>query len=82
MGFGLELAPKWCQYAMDTILSRSRVPSAKGFFDDVTVPGLLHAWRQLWQDTLRVMSALTGAGLMIGLKKCKFLVRACVVLGY
>ena len=82
MGFGLELAPKWCQYAMDSILSRSGVPAAKGFFDDVTIPGQLHDWRGLWADTLLVLGALTSAGLMIGLKKCKFLVRSVVVLGY
>ncbi len=74
MGFGLELAPKWCQHAMDDILSGTGVPRAKGFFDDVTIPGLRALWRQLWEDTLKVMGALTGAGFMLGLKKCKFLV--------
>ncbi len=39
MAFGLELAPKWCQYATDDILQGAGVPKAKGFFDDVTIPG-------------------------------------------
>ena len=85
MGFGLELAPKWCQFAiMDDILaSRApRVPRAKGFFDDVTIPGSLKEWLRLWEDTLQVIGALTGAGFMLGLKKCKFLVKTCVVLGF
>lgn len=82
MAFGLELAPKWCQYAMDTILSTSGAPRAKGFFDDVTIPGRLGQWRELWLDTLKVVGALTGAGFMLGLKKCQFLARSCIVLGY
>ena len=52
MAFGLELAPKHCQYAMDKILGSSGVPRAKGFFDDVTIPGSLAAWRELWENTL------------------------------
>ena len=44
MAFGLELAPKHCQHAMDEILSQAGVPKAKGFFDDVTIPGYLQAW--------------------------------------
>ena len=81
MGFGLEGAPKWCQHAMDDVLGNSGVPRAKGFFDDVTVPGYRRNWQQLWRDTLEVIGALTGAGFMLGLKKCKFLVTQCVVLG-
>ena len=57
---------------MNSILSNSGVPAAKGFFDDVTVPGQLQDWKGLWADTLLVLGALTGAGFMIGLKKCKF----------
>ncbi len=82
MAFGLELAPKWCQSSMDSILGDAGVPNAKGFFDDVTIRGMLAQWKELWQDTLRVLGALTSAGFMIGLKKCQFLVKSCVVLGY
>lgn len=83
MGFGLELAPKHCQHAVDDILCKADVPpKVKAFFDDVTVPGWLKEWMRLWTDTLHVMRALTGAGFMLGLKKCKFLVKTCVVLGY
>jgi hypothetical protein len=67
---------------MDDILSDSGVPRAKGFFDDVTIPGWLAEWRELWRNTLKVVRALTSAGFMLGLKKCKFLVKTCVVLGY
>lgn len=67
MPFGLASAPMWCQYAMDLILARAGVTSAKGFFDDVTVPGSRLHWRRLWEDTMKVMRALTSAGLMIGL---------------
>jgi hypothetical protein len=67
---------------MDEITGSAGVPRAKTFFDDVTIPGFLARWRELWEDTLRVLEALTGAGFMVGLKKCKFLVKQCVVLGY
>ncbi len=36
----------------------------------------------MWKDTLQVIGALTRAGFMLGLKKCKILVTQCVVLGY
>ncbi len=58
------------------------MPRAKTFFDDVTVPGRAALYMELWGDTLKVLRALTQAGFMIGLKKCNFLVRTCVVLGY
>lgn len=67
MGFGLELAPKHCQYSVDDILGKADVPRAKGFFDDVTVPGWFKEWMKLWMDSLQVLRALTGAGFMIGL---------------
>ncbi len=47
MAFGLELAPKWCQASRDEILNEAGVPTAKGFFDDVTIRGLRTLWRQL-----------------------------------
>ncbi len=52
---------------MDDILNKAGVPAAKGFFDDVTIRGLKAAWTQLWQDTLKVIKALTSAGFMLGL---------------
>ncbi len=52
---------------MDDILNKSGVSAAKGFFDDVTIRGLRAAWRRLWQDTLKVIRALTSAGFMLGL---------------
>ncbi len=67
---------------MKTILERAGVSNALGFFDDVTIPGDKNDWHTLWDDTLKVLKALTNAGLMVGLKKCKFLQPKVVVLGY
>ncbi len=82
MAFGLQSAPKHCQNAMDQICSRSRVPGVKVFFDDVTIPGHIVFWAKCWEDTCAVLRALTSAGLMINLRKCKFLAPQVVVLGY
>jgi hypothetical protein len=46
------------------------VRGAKAFFDDVTVPGKREQWRQLWENTKRVIRVLVEAGFMLGLKKC------------
>lgn len=67
---------------MDIILQRAGVEGAQGFFDDVTIPGDISDWEKCWSDTLKVLRALTDAGLMIGLKKCKFLAPKVTVLGY
>jgi hypothetical protein len=58
---------------MNSILERSGVSQALGFFDDVTIPGDRTDWETLWDNTLKVLKALTEAGLMVGLKKCRFL---------
>lgn len=70
MPFGIASAPMHCQYVMDVLMARSQVPHAKAFFDDVTIPGAAENLRELWADTLKVLRALTDAGLMIGLQKC------------
>jgi hypothetical protein len=67
---------------MNILLERAGVSNALGFFDDVTIPGNKDDWKSLWADTLKVLGALTDAGLMVGLKKCKFLQPQVVVLGY
>lgn len=67
---------------MDIIVKRAGVPAAKAFFDDVTIPGQKGDWRKLWDETILVLRALTSAGFMVGLKKCKFLVPQATVLGY
>jgi hypothetical protein len=67
---------------MDIIVARARVEKAKAFFDDVTIPGKQADWRKLWEDRILVIRALVEAGFMLGLKKCQFLVRDVVVLGY
>ena len=67
---------------MNTILERAGVSNALGYFDDVTIPGDKNAWPRLWEDTLKVLKVLTDAGLMVGLRKCKFLQPKVVVLGY
>lgn len=78
----MQSAPMHCQYAMDDIIAQTGVPGAKAFFDDVTIPGRREDWRELWGHTVKVLRALTRAGLMINLKKCKFLAPSAVVLGY
>jgi hypothetical protein len=82
MPFGLTSAPMWCQFAMDEVVQRAGVKGAKAFFDDITIPGNKGDWQTLWENTLRVIRALTQAGFMIGLKKCKFLAPSVTVLGY
>ena len=67
---------------MDQIVSRSKVRKVKVYFDDVTIPGNIETWKDCWADTCAVLQALTSAGLMINLRKCKFLVPKAVVLGY
>jgi hypothetical protein len=44
MLFGLTSAPMWCQYVMNSILEKSGVSTALGFFDDVTIPGDRNNW--------------------------------------
>ena len=63
-------------------MGRAGVPRAKAFFDDVTIPGLVAKWQECWEHTKAVLRELTSAGLMINLRKCKFLVPKAVVLGY
>lgn len=82
MPFGMDTASQWCQYAMDVIVARAQVSKAKAFFDDVTIPGHQSNWRGLWEDAKRVIRELVGAGFMIGLKKCQFLVPKVEVLGH
>ena len=79
---GLESSPRHFQRAVDAIVSRAKVPRAKAFFDDVTLPGDKARWWVLWEDTKAVLKAMIEAGLMIGLSKCHFLVVEVTVLGY
>ena len=44
MLFGLTSAPMWCQYVMNSILEKSGVSTALGFFDNVTIPGDRNNW--------------------------------------
>ena len=67
---------------MDQIIRRAGVSKVKVYYDDVTIPGQREDWRQCWGDTCAVLRALTEAGLMINLRKCKFLATSVVVLGY
>ena len=67
---------------MDRICIRAKVPGVKVFFDDVTIPGHIGSWAKCWEDTYAVLRALTSAGLIINLRKCKFLAPQLVVLGY
>lgn len=67
---------------MDQIVKRAGVPRVKVYYDDVTIPGRSEDWRKCWTETCAVLRALTKAGLMINLRKCKFLSTSVVVLGY
>ena len=67
---------------METLLDRSELPgfSAEGYFDDLTVH---HEWdwRIVWRDTVEVIRLLSEEGIMINLKKCRFLTRWLQLLG-
>ena len=50
------------------------------YIDDIHPHG--DAVAEVWTDTVKVVGALVGAGFLINLSKCWFLVADLVVLGY
>ena len=79
MTFGFMGAPYHFQYVVDRILARDPLLLALVFLDDVTAHG--RTWEQVWEQTMCAIRVLAESGLMINLRKCKFLVARAVVLG-
>ena len=79
--FGLIMAPFFFQYMMDMLKSRSHYKdlSMESFFDDSTCYGDILL--RVWEDTLEVIRLLAEEGIMINIKKCKFLVSRVELLG-
>lgn len=55
--------------------------TANAFLDDCNVRGHLATWRDCWGDTLQVLRTMARFGLMVNLRKCKFLVATAAILG-
>ncbi len=66
---------------MQVVLDRSGVEGARAFLDDVTVGGSIDDEDELWSRTLRVLFSIAETGIVINLRKCRFLVTSAVVLG-
>lgn len=60
---------------------RSKIPDLKleNYFDDGTVYG--DDWPIVWEHTLEWIRILAEEGIMINIKKCKFLVSRVELLG-
>ncbi len=80
MPFGLSKAPDHFQFVMDGILEKVPGQPAISYQDDVLVPGK-DGWEELWEDTKAVIRAMTEAGLMLNLNKCKLLIPQPKLLG-
>lgn len=76
--FGVTDGPFYFQYVMDTLVRD--LPGVDVFLDDITVQG--DTWEQVWARTLRVLERLVGAGFLINLRKCRFLVTEFNLLGH
>jgi hypothetical protein len=81
MPFGVKKACEFLQYIMDKCLGRVPGVPGKSFFDDVQIPCLGGGWASNWSDVLGVLRALTQAGFMINLRKCKFMEARVELLG-
>ena len=65
------------QFVMDSVLGS--VGGVRSFLDDLKAQG--QDWRECWAVTMRALNALTAAGFMLNLRKCKLLVPSCTLLG-
>jgi hypothetical protein len=52
----------------------------RAFVDDMNIGGT--TWYQTWEDTVGVIRIMAEAGFKFNLKKCKFVMPRCVILGY
>jgi hypothetical protein len=50
-----------------------------GFADDCTAHG--NGWKDVWNDTIKILRILTSAGFMVNLRKCNFLKTRITILG-
>jgi hypothetical protein len=64
---------------MDRILAP--VPGSCAFVDDITVKGHQGQWEELWERGKLAIGAMAKEGLMVNLKKTKFLVAEAKLLG-
>lgn len=66
---------------MDCLKARSTKVDLpmESFFDDTTIYG--SSWSEVWEDTLEAIRLITEEGIMINVKKCKFLVTRLELLG-
>ena len=54
--------------------------STEPYLDDLSPHGM--TWQEVWEDTLRTLRILTEEGIMINVRKCKFLVDRYALLGF
>ena len=81
MAFGFLGAPATFQAIVEDVIRR--IPGgvqAEVYIDDIHPHG--DEVPSVWEDTKKVVGALVGAGFLINLSKCWFLVADLVVLGY
>ena len=65
---------------METVLARHKGLSTEPYLDDLTPHGT--QWRKVWEDTMITLRLLVEEGIMINIKKCKFLVERLELLGF
>ena len=65
---------------MDWVLEKVPGKPAISFQDNVPIPGT-EGWGKLWEDTKAVIRAMTNAGMMLNLNKCKLLIQQPKLLG-
>ena len=82
MAFGLLQAPSFFQYMVEDLISKSPLEnfSAEGYFDDLTCHHP-DSWQRVWRDSVEILRLLSEEGIMVNLKKCKFLVHWLPLLG-
>ena len=75
---GLLAAPMYFQHFM--VLVCDIYPGVRAYLDNLKMQG--EHWHSCWHRTLEVLEALTNAGFMVNLRKCKLLVRIVELLGH
>ena len=80
MPFGLSEAPMFFQACMETLLLGHSGLSTEPYLDDLTCHGTCE--EKVWHDTLRTFEILQQEGIMVNLRKCKFLCSRIELLGF
>ena len=76
--FGLVGAPAFFQYIMDSALAGE--VDVDAYLDDCSCAGA--DWKACWRCTLRSMRKLADIGLMLNMRKSRFLVNDFGLLGF